>query len=79
MYALAKHCNFGDLHDEMMRDILVAGTHDKRLLEWLQLDGDLTPEKANAKIGSPELKSLGNTLKGCNVGHYLSVATIDGF
>ena len=29
--ALAKHCDFGDLNDEMMRDILVASICDKRL------------------------------------------------
>ena len=31
--ALAKQSNFGALHDEMVRDILVAGIHDKRLSE----------------------------------------------
>ena len=29
VYASAKHCNFGALHDEMVRDILVAGIHTK--------------------------------------------------
>ena len=49
---LAKHCNFGALHDEMVRDtcLLVAGIHNKRLLEQLQLDADLTLEKAVVSI-----------------------------
>ena len=31
VYAWVKHCNFGALHDEMVRDILVSGIHNKRL------------------------------------------------
>ena len=54
VYALAKHCNFGALHDEMVRDILVAGIRDKRLSERLQLDGDLTLEKAVTSIRQSE-------------------------
>ena len=50
IYAVAKHCGFGDLRDEMVRDILVAGSCDKRLLERLQLDGDFTLEKAVTSI-----------------------------
>ena len=30
VYALAKYCEFGDLHDELIRDILVVGICDKR-------------------------------------------------
>ena len=49
------YCNFGALHDELFRDMLVAGTHDKRLLERLQLDdGDLTLEKAVTCIRQSE-------------------------
>ena len=45
IHALAKYCNFGALHDKLVRDILVASIRDKRLLERLQLDGaDLTLE-----------------------------------
>ena len=36
VYALPKYCNFGAPHDELIRDILVTGIHDKRLLERLQ-------------------------------------------
>ena len=54
VYALAKHCNFGALHDEMIRDILAAGTRDEKLSQRLQLDGDLTPEKAVTCIRQSE-------------------------
>ena len=41
-YALVKHCNFSALHDEIIRDILVASIRDTRSSECLQLDSDLT-------------------------------------
>ncbi len=39
LYALAEHCSYGDLHDEMIRDRLVVGL---RYSERLQLDAELT-------------------------------------
>ena len=38
VYALAEHCGYGDLRDELIQDRLVVGTRDSRLLERLQLD-----------------------------------------
>ena len=55
MYALPKHCNFDDLYDEMVRDILVAGIRNKRLSKRLQLDGDLTQEKALTSISTMDI------------------------
>ena len=46
VHALAKHCNFGALHDEMVRNILVASIPNKRSSERLHLDGDHILEKA---------------------------------
>ncbi|KAF7694517.1 hypothetical protein C0J45_16244, partial [Silurus meridionalis] len=46
LHCLAVHCGYGDLHDEMVRDKLVVGVTDKRLSEQLQLDPELTLEKA---------------------------------
>ena len=44
--ALAKYCNFKDLHNELIRDILVASIREQRSSERLQMDGaDLTLEK----------------------------------
>ena len=33
IHVLAKHCNFGALHDEMVRDILLAGICNKIVSE----------------------------------------------
>ena len=42
-----EHCNYGDLQTEMIRDrIVVVGLHDRKLSERLQLEADLTLEKA---------------------------------
>ena len=38
--------NFGNLREELIRDRLVVGILDKQLSEKLQLDVDLTLEKA---------------------------------
>ena len=45
-YGLAEHCQFGTLHDEMIRDRIVVGLLDQKLSEKLQLDSELTLEKA---------------------------------
>ena len=44
--ALAEHCNYKDLHDEMIRDRIVVSLRDAALSEKLQLDSKLTLEKA---------------------------------
>ena len=46
IYVLAENCNFGSLHDEMIRDRLVVGLRDSKLSEKLQLDANLTLESA---------------------------------
>lgn len=46
LHKLAKFCNFGALHDEMIRDRIVVGLRDHKLSERMQLDPDLTLEKA---------------------------------
>ena len=46
LHCLSEHCGYGQLHDEMVRDRLVVGLHDKKLLEQLQLDSELTLERA---------------------------------
>ncbi len=46
LYALAEHCNYGVLHDELIRDRLVVGLLDKGLSEHMQLDAELTLDKA---------------------------------
>ena len=46
LHTLAQHCSYGALHDEMIRDRIVVGLRDKALSEKLQLESDLTLEKA---------------------------------
>ena len=46
LHALATHCNFGSLKDEMIQDRIVVGLQDAKLLKKLQLDPELTLPKA---------------------------------
>lgn len=48
LYTLAENCSYGALHDEsqLIRDCLVVGLRDTSLAERMQLDKDLTLEKA---------------------------------
>ena len=46
LYTLAEFCDFSDLRDELIRDRIVLGIRDKALSERLQLEADLTLEKA---------------------------------
>ena len=56
VYALAKYCNFGALHDDWSEiyNVLVPGIRNKRLSEQLHLDGDLTLDKAVTCIRQSE-------------------------
>ena len=38
VYAMAEHCGYGDLHDEVILDRIVVGICNRGLSEWLQLD-----------------------------------------
>lgn len=51
LYALAEHCGYGDLHDEMIRDCIVVGLQDAHLSKKLQLDGHLMLDKAVSVLG----------------------------
>lgn len=46
LYGFAEHCQFGLLHDEMIRDQELSG--------MFQLDADLTLEKATNSVGQSE-------------------------
>ena len=43
---MAEHCQFGDINDELIRDRVVVGLKGTRLADRLQLDPELTLEKA---------------------------------
>ena len=55
LYSLAEHCNYGALHDEMIRDRIVVGISNIKLSEKLQLDNDLTLEKAVTQARQAEI------------------------
>ena len=46
LFGLAEHCSYATLHDELVRDRIVVGILDKALSERMQLQEDLTLEKA---------------------------------
>ncbi|KAL7881030.1 hypothetical protein SRHO_G00032840 [Serrasalmus rhombeus] len=50
VHTLAEHCQFGALRDELIRDRIVVGILDSRLSERLQLDAELTLEKAITQV-----------------------------
>ena len=54
LYTLADNCKYGDLRDEMIRDRLVVGIRDAALSQQLQLDAELTLEKAKTKVRQRE-------------------------
>lgn len=54
LHCLSEHCGYGQLHDEMVRDRLVVGLRDKKLSEQLQLDSELTLERAVTRARQSE-------------------------
>ena len=50
LYSLVENCNYAGLKEEMIRDRLVVGIRDIALAEKLQLDAELTLEKAKKAI-----------------------------
>ena len=64
LYSLAEHCQYGRLHDEMVRDRIVVGIKDSKLSEKLQMDNELTLEKAiSLARNSESVKQQQSTLK----------------
>ncbi len=47
-------CEYGTMKNELLRDRLVVGIADKKLSEQLQIDADLTLEKAKKTIRQKE-------------------------
>ena len=54
LYNLASNCNYGELQNEMIRDRLVVGIRNSLLSEQLQMDAELTLEKAKKLIRQKE-------------------------
>ncbi|GBN60288.1 hypothetical protein AVEN_49034-1 [Araneus ventricosus] len=55
LYTLSEHCEYGVLHDELIRDRIVVGIRDKNLSEKLQLDADLTLTKVIERVRLSEV------------------------
>lgn len=65
LYALAENCEYGALHDDLLRDRLVVGLKDSSLSERMQLDKDLTLAKAITMARqSEEIKRQQTDLRG---------------
>ena len=54
LYRLAENCDYGEMTSEMIRDRLVVGIRDIALSERLQLDSDLTLDKAKRAVRQRE-------------------------
>ena len=54
MYSLAESCEFGALKDELIRDRIVIGIRDKALSEQMQVDQNLTLDKAKREVRERE-------------------------
>ena len=46
LHCLAEHCSYGELSDEMIRDHIVVGLRDAAVAQKLQMDHELTLDKA---------------------------------
>ena len=54
LYSLAEHCQYGALHDEMIRDRIVVGIRNTSLSERMQLQPDLDLKKAVTQVRQAE-------------------------
>lgn len=65
LYKLAENCKYGEMKEELIRDRSVVGTKDSKLSEQLQLESNLTLEKAKTKIRQQEaIQQQTQVLKG---------------
>ena len=55
LYNLVENCEYGDLASDMIRDRLVVGIRDNALSQRLQMDSELTLEKAKRQIRQREV------------------------
>ena len=54
LYRLAQHCEFGALHDQLIRDRIVVGIRDRELSEKLQMEATLILDAAVTKARQSE-------------------------
>ena len=54
LYELVESCEYGELRDKMLRDRIVVGIRDFSLFERLQMDANLTLDKAKRTVHQKE-------------------------
>ena len=65
LYALAEHCEYEGLKEQMIRDHLVVGLRNSKLSERLQLDSDLDLKKAlTMSRNSEAVRAQQSTVRG---------------
>ena len=66
LFKLAENCDFGTLHDQLIRDRIMIGSRDHKLSEKFQLDAELTLEKArqHEAVKSQQSVVRGKTIEG---------------
>ena len=65
LYALAKYCQYGELQDELIRDRIVVGIQDAQLSEKMQMEPELTLERAVTLARQSEcVKTQQSTVRG---------------
>ena len=57
LHCLVKHCNYGELQSEMIQDKIVVGLLDVNLSMKLQMDPELTLEKATTATRQSEVNT----------------------
>ena len=66
LYRLVEYCDYKVLQDELIRDRIVVGIRDSHLSEKLQMDPNLTLEKAIAQSRQAESVKKQQTLIQCS-------------
>ena len=65
LHCLARYCNYGNLHDEMIHDRIVVGIRDSKLSQRMQLEAELTLTKAIEIASQSEaVKQQQSTVRG---------------
>lgn len=77
LYSLAEHCDYGTLHDELLRDRIVVGIRDKNLSEKLQMDSELTLSKAIEKVRLSESVKKQQEILTCNKSSIQAVSNVN--
>ena len=77
LYDLAENCSYGDLKDQMIRDRIVVGIRDRSLSEHLQLDPELTLEKAKTLVRQREAVQEHQAILSGQPKHELAVDSVE--